>query len=227
MGGFRTPRQCTMAEPLSRVSERVDASPVLVTHLDRRGLQPLVDRYCPTHGKRVGRSLGWVSVLWLTPRLFEGDHRLNHVVPWAKPRRHTLHECTGQPVYSLDVCHDCLATVLSAVSEETRWSVCEGALNQSTRSVYDLPPACVRLSRTTASDSCHSGPRSGPRLVVTSLHGTLLGRPCRAGVRGSDGGQPQLRDRCLGGAPALGDNLDEAGGMARRQFEAGDRAFGG
>ena len=62
----------------TRVSERVDASPVLVTHLDRRELL-LVDRYCPTHGKGVGRSLGQVSGLWSMPGLFEGDYRLNRV----------------------------------------------------------------------------------------------------------------------------------------------------
>ena len=53
------------------------------------GLQPLWDAHVPTHGNGVGLSLGWVSVLWLTHLLSEGDHRLNHVAPWATQRLHT------------------------------------------------------------------------------------------------------------------------------------------
>jgi transposase len=139
-----------MAETLSIVSERVDDIPVLLAQLDRMGLQPLLDEYFPTHGNWVGLSLGWVSVLWLTHILSEGDHRLNHVAPWATQRLHTLQECTGQPVHPLDVGDDRLATVLEALSDDTRWIACEGALNQHTLRVYDLQPACVRLDSTTA-----------------------------------------------------------------------------
>jgi hypothetical protein len=70
-----------MAEPLSIVSERVDDIPVILAQLARLGLQPLLDEHFPTHGNWVGLSLGWVSVLWLTHILSEGDHRLNHVAP--------------------------------------------------------------------------------------------------------------------------------------------------
>ena len=40
-----------MAETLTIVSERVDDIPVLLAHLDRMGLQPLLDEHFPTHGK--------------------------------------------------------------------------------------------------------------------------------------------------------------------------------
>ena len=139
-----------MAETLTIVSERVDDMPVLLAHLDRMGLQPLLDEHFPTHGNWVGLSLGWVSVVWLTHILSEGDHRLNHVAPWAKQRLHTLQECTGQSVQPLDVSDDRLATVLEALSDETHWHAFEGALNQHTLRVYDLQPACVRLDSTTA-----------------------------------------------------------------------------
>ena len=92
-----------------------------------------------------------MSVLWLTHILSEADHRLNHVKPWAEQRLHTLRECTGQPVHPLDVSDDRLATVLEALSDDTRWSAFEGALNQHVLRVYDLQPACVRLDSTTAS----------------------------------------------------------------------------
>jgi transposase len=139
-----------MAETLTLVSERVDDMPVLLAHLARLGLQPLLDGHVPTHGNWVGLSLGWVSVLWLTPILSEGDHRLNHVAPWAKQRLHTRQACTGQPVPPLDVSDDRLATVLEALRDETRWNALEGALNQHTWRVYDLQPACVRLDSPTA-----------------------------------------------------------------------------
>src|SRR5882724_11336139 len=69
-----------MAETLTIVSERVDDIPVLLAHLARLGLQPLLDAHFPTHGNWVGLSLGWVSVLWLTHILLRGR-------PSAQPRR--------------------------------------------------------------------------------------------------------------------------------------------
>jgi transposase len=140
-----------MAETLTIVSERVDDMPVLLAHLDRMGVQALLDEHFPTHGNWVGLSLGWVSVLWLTHILSEGDHRLNHVAPWAQQRLQTLRTCTGQPVHPLDVSDDRLAIVLEALSDDMRWSACEGALNQHALRVYDLQPACVRLDSTSAS----------------------------------------------------------------------------
>jgi hypothetical protein len=78
-----------MAETLSVVSERGDDLPVLGAQLARLGWQPLLDEHFPTHGHWVGVRLGWVSVRWLTPILSEGDHRLNHVAPWAQQRLHS------------------------------------------------------------------------------------------------------------------------------------------
>src|SRR5262245_52586986 len=149
--GSLAPRRCPMAETLTLVSERVDDMPVLLAQLDRLGVPPLLDEHVPTHGHWGGLSLGWVSVLWLSHILSEGDHRLNHVAPWAKQRLHTLRECTGQPVHPLDVGDDRLATVMEALSDDRRWSAFEGALNQHVLRVYDLEPACVRLDSTTAS----------------------------------------------------------------------------
>ena len=90
-----------MAETLTIVSERVDDIPVLLAHLARLGWQPLLDAHFPTHGNWVGLSLGWVSVLWLTPILSEGDHRLNHVAPWATqrlPHAAGVHRAAGPPL---------------------------------------------------------------------------------------------------------------------------------
>ena len=139
-----------MTESLTLTTERVDDLPLLLAQLERMGVQALLDGHFPTHGNWVGLSLGWVSVVWLTHILSEGDHRLNHVAPWAKQRLHTLQECTGQRVHPLDVNDDRLATVLEALSHDTHWRTFEGALNQQALRVYDLEPACVRLDSTTA-----------------------------------------------------------------------------
>jgi len=114
-------------------------------------VQVLLDAHCPTHGNGVGLRLGWVSVVWGTHILSEGDHRLNHVAPWAKQRLYMLKACTGQPVYPLDVSDDRLATVLEALRDDMHGRAGEGALNQHARRVSALQPACVRLDRTTAS----------------------------------------------------------------------------
>ena len=63
------------------------------------GLQPLLDDQFPTHGTWVGRSLGGVSVLGLTPILSEGDHRRTHVAPWANQRLHPRRSGTGRFVH--------------------------------------------------------------------------------------------------------------------------------
>ena len=125
--------------------------PVLLAQLDRMGVQPLLDKHVPTHGHWVGLSLGWVTVVWLTHILSEADHRLNHVAPWATttpPHAAGVHRTAGAPV-------GCrrrpTGNRAGGLERRYAWRAVEGALNQHTRRVYDLQPACVRLDRTTAS----------------------------------------------------------------------------
>jgi transposase len=140
-----------MAERRSIISDRGDDMPVLLAQLERMGVQSLLDEHGPTHGNGVGRSLGGVSVVWLTHRRSEADHRLQHVAPWAGQRRHTLHSCTGQPVHPLDMGDARLAGVVEALSEETRWAAFDGALNRQLLRVSHLPPERSRLDSPTAS----------------------------------------------------------------------------
>jgi len=199
-----------MTEPLIRATARVDEMPLFLAQLERMGLQPVLDEYCPPHGNGVGLSLGWVSGLWLTHLLSEGDHRLNHVAPWATPRLHPLRTCTGPLVHPLDVGDDRLATVLEALSDERRWSACEGALHQPGRRVYDREPACVRRDSTTANGHwtvtedgwCPFGPSQDHRpdlpqvkVMVSALD--PLGMPVA-----TDGGPGQRADDPLSG-PAI------------------------
>lgn len=114
-------------------------------------VQPLLDEHFSTHGNRVGFSLEWVMVLWLTHILSEADHRLNHVQPWAKQRLQTLCGATGQWVHPLDVGDDRLAAVRKALSQDEQWQAFEGAFTHHLLRVYDLQADRVRLDATTAS----------------------------------------------------------------------------
>src|SRR5215510_10112263 len=110
-----------MAEKLALISERIDDIPLLLAQLERMGVQPLLDEHFPTHRNWVGRTLGWVTVIWLTHILSEANHRLNQVEPWAEQRLQTLRSCTGQPVHPLDLSDDRLAGVLEVLSHDAPW----------------------------------------------------------------------------------------------------------
>src|ERR1043166_3430514 len=138
--------------PLAALTiERIDDVPLLLAQLARMQIQPLLDRYFPTHGNWQGLSLGWVVTFWLTHLLSQGDHRLNHVEPWAMGRLQTLCQCTGQAVQRLDLADDHLAVVLDALAHDARWVACEAALTAALLRVYELTPTGVRLDTTTVS----------------------------------------------------------------------------
>jgi transposase len=140
-----------MNETPTVITERVDDIPLLLAHLERMGVQRLLDEHFPTHGNWAGLSLGWIAVVWLTHILSEADHRLNHVQAWSERRLETLHRCTGQPVCPLDFSDDRLASVLRALSVDTRWDAFEAALSPWLLRVYDMRTERVRLDSTTAS----------------------------------------------------------------------------
>lgn len=140
-----------MNEKPTVITERVDDIPLLLAHLERMGVQRLLDEHFPTHGNWAGLSLGWTAVVWLTHILSEADHRLNHVQAWSERRLETLHRCTGQSVCPLDFSDDRLAGVLRALSVDTRWDAFEAALSPLLLRVYDLRTERVRLDSTTAS----------------------------------------------------------------------------
>src|SRR6266705_5519247 len=97
--------------------ERIDDIPLLLAQMDRMRLRELLDRHFPVHGNWQGLSLGWVTTLWLTHLLSEGDHRLNQVEPWAVAHLQTLRQCTGHCVDRLDLTDDRLAAVLRALAD--------------------------------------------------------------------------------------------------------------
>src|SRR3990172_39969 len=140
-----------MTDQLTVTTERVDDIPVLITHMRRMGLPALLDAHFPMHGNWQGLSLGWVATAWLANILSQADHRLNQVQPWADKRVESLRGCLGQDVQALDFSDDRLATVLDALSDDTRWAQFEADLNRCLIRVYDLNPQRVRLDSTSAS----------------------------------------------------------------------------
>jgi transposase len=139
-----------MSHELTVDSERVDDIPLLVAQQARMGLPELLDSHFPTHGNRQGLSVGWLTTLWLSYILSQGDHRLSSVQFWAKQRLATLQQSSGQAVSELDFSDDRLADVLSALSNDRRWQGFEIGVNQRLLRVYDLSGGPVRLDSTTA-----------------------------------------------------------------------------
>src|SRR5207245_10530133 len=80
------------------LTERIDDIPLLLEPRQRRGLPRLFDTHFPTHGTGTGRSLGWVSPLWLRAIVSRGDHRRGHVEPWVATRLWTPAVTRGQAV---------------------------------------------------------------------------------------------------------------------------------
>ena len=140
-----------MPETLTLTYERVDDIPLLLAHLERMGVQQLLDKHFPTHGNWQGLSLGWVASIWLGHILSQGDHRLSYVQPWADQRLETLRIGTGQSVRALDLSDDRLEAVLRYLSEDEPWREFEEELGGQLVRVYDLRAERVRLDPTTAS----------------------------------------------------------------------------
>jgi transposase len=133
------------------ITERIDDVPLLIEHMQRMGLPTLVDNHFPTHGNWQGLTLGWVSTIWLSSILSQGDHRMVHVEPWVSTRLTTLGALTGQVVKRVDFTDDRLEIVLRHLSHDERWSAFASALNQQTVRVYDLSTERVHVDSTSAS----------------------------------------------------------------------------
>src|SRR3954463_1195180 len=131
--------------------ERIDDLPLLLAQLEQMRLRELLDRHFPVHGNWLGLSLGWVTILWLTHLLSEGDHRLNQVEPWALAHLQTLRAGTGQCIYQQDLTDDRLAAGLDALAHDGRWGQLEAALAQGLVRTYALATGVVRVDPTTVS----------------------------------------------------------------------------
>ena len=141
---------------LNIINERIDDIPLLLAQLERMGIQKLLDKYFQTHGNWKGMSLGWVTVIWMTYIMSQGDHRLSHVQSWVENRIQTLRICTGQSIRALDFSDDRLEAILRYLNRDELWKEFEKELGRNIIRVYDLARERMRLDSTTASGYCGS-----------------------------------------------------------------------
>lgn len=132
-------------------TERVDDIPLLIEQMQRMELPTLIDTHFPAHGNWYGLSMGWISAIWLSSIVSQGDHRLSHVEPWVANRLGTLQTASEQEVERLDFTDDRLEIVLRHLSDDECWIAFENALNQHTIRVYELSAERVHVDSTTAS----------------------------------------------------------------------------
>jgi len=140
-----------MHEKLNIITERVDDIPLLLTQMDRMGLAALLDAHFPTHGNWQGLAFGRVATIWLSSILSRGDHRLVHVEPWVAQRQIILSQVTGEVVRAHEFSDDRLEIVLRLLSDDSRWTAFESALNHHLVRVYGLRTARVHVDSTSAS----------------------------------------------------------------------------
>ena len=140
-----------MSQKITATHERVDDIPIIIAQLKKMRVAELLDQHFPTNGNWTGLSLGWVTVVWLTFIISEGDHRLYHVEPWVKEHQRTLRRCLGRRVQPRDCTDDRLAAVLDYVSVTENWVAFECALNQRVIRVYNLKARMARVDSTTVS----------------------------------------------------------------------------
>ncbi len=132
-------------------TERVDDIPLLIEQMKRMELPTLIDQHFPAHGNWYGLSMGWITTVWLSSIVSQGDHRLSHLEPWVAKRSGTLQTATGQALERLDFTDDRLEIVLRHFSDDSRWEQFERSVNQHTIRVYDLSTERVHVDSTTAS----------------------------------------------------------------------------
>ncbi|MEH2390684.1 MAG: hypothetical protein V7K21_03085 [Nostoc sp.] len=139
-------------------NERVDDIPILLTQIERMGIQPLIDKHFPRHGNWQGKSLGNIAVIWLAHILSQADHRLNQVQTWTSRRLETLKTFFGEDLGELDLTDDRLEALLRYLDCDSNWHSFESELGGSLLQVYNIKPEQVRMDSTTASSYCGVNP---------------------------------------------------------------------
>lgn len=118
--------------------ERVDDIPVIYGHLQKMGVQAIVDSVITPHGNWQGISPGWIIMIWLVHILTQHNHRMDCVQEWVEGRLYLLQRLTRQPITPLDFTDDRLALCVRDLSPNETWSQLESRLGRHLIRVYDL-----------------------------------------------------------------------------------------
>ena len=132
-------------------TERIDDIPLLVSQQQKMGIPEILDRVIQPHGNRQGLSVGWLTTVWLSYIVSEGDHRMVEVEGWVKDHQKSLSHLLCHPFRVKDFTDDRLADVLGILSQDTVWDEVEVELGQHLIRVYDLKKDRIRLDSTTVS----------------------------------------------------------------------------
>jgi transposase len=138
-------------EPRLLCVEVVADLPVLWAILLRLDLPATLARHfpAPLHWKGP-LNPGEILAVWLLFLTSQGDHCLNHVLPWVAQHQRTLSALLGKIVLPVHFHDDRLADCLSRLAASDSFSLLERNLNQQTIRVYQLPTDLVRIDTTTA-----------------------------------------------------------------------------
>lgn len=130
--------------------ERLDDIPVIFGHLQKIGIQAIIDRVIEVHGNWKGLDPGWIIAIWLIHILSEHTHCMDRVREWVAKRTHALQKLTGQPLTEMDFTDDRLALCLHLLSQTGTWHEIEAQLGGHLLRVYRLgAEPTVRLDATT------------------------------------------------------------------------------
>src|SRR5918998_4180456 len=145
---------------LTITTERIDDVGLLIELMKQIDLPGVLDRHLPRHWLQEGLSWGWVSTIWLSHILSQGDHRKLTVRDWVRQAHTTLEQVTGLAIRETDFTDDRLTIVLRLLSNADYWPAIEQELGQTIIRVYDLAHAPIRLDATTISGYHAGGPAS-------------------------------------------------------------------
>jgi transposase len=130
--------------------DRLDDIPVIFGHLQKAGIQAVIDQSIKPHGNWQGLSPGWVITIWLLHILSAHTHCMDRVRDWVAQRLYVLQALTGQAVSELDFTDDRLALCLQMLGQTQHWFAIEAELGRHLVRVYRLGEgSTVRLDATT------------------------------------------------------------------------------
>ncbi|UCC53387.1 MAG: hypothetical protein JSV68_05350, partial [Anaerolineaceae bacterium] len=132
-------------------TEQIDDIPLLVKQQQFMGVADIIDGVIERHGNRIGLSLGWMIVGWLSYIMSESDHRLSFVEDWAANHLRTLNGVMPAPVIPQDFSDDRLGEALRLLSNDQVWEHIESELGRRLVRVYKLPQETARVDTTTVS----------------------------------------------------------------------------
>lgn len=132
-------------------TEQINDIPLLVKQQERMGIAEIIDSIVVRHGNRIGLSLGWMTVGWLSYILSESDHRLSFVEDWATDQLQTLNMILPGQVTAQDFSDDRLGEALRILSQDAVWTQLENQLSHRLLRVYQLPQQTARVDTTTVS----------------------------------------------------------------------------